>query len=230
MRFFKYGEKGSEILAIVLPGSVQRSSAVKEGDEYEFIELAPGAFFLASKQYLADVTRKDLVAKLGAKVFDAAGTTTAKPAGTQATPAAAHGQTATAAAPRIENPKQWASAPAPQAPAKNQFENELERNGFIVVENEAEAKELSKSLEARIKTGDVKGVRGFDKKFYIVSRDFYESNVAKVMNTQPKSEFTAAEVTGIVKASESGAAALLQVMKEEGQVLEKRRGYFQIIK
>ncbi len=223
MRFFKYGEKGSEILAIVLPGSVQRSSMVKEGDEYEFIELSPGAFFLASKQYLADVTRKDLVAKLGAKVFEG------KPA-SQAQPARQAASSPTAAPARVENPKQWTSTTPPAAQSKNYFENELERNGFLVVENEAEAKELSRAMEQKIKTGDVKGVRGFDKKFYIVSRDFYESNVAKVMNSQPKAEFTAAEVTGIVKTPESGAAALLQVMKEEGQLLEKRRGYYQVIR
>jgi hypothetical protein len=225
MRFFKYGEKGSEILAIVLPGSIQRSSMVKEGDEYEFIELAPGAFFLASKAYLSDVTRKDLVAKLGAKVFESsvkpAGQTTAAPVSQTAVPAPVA---------KVESPKQWAAVGVPQSASKNYFEGELEKQGFLVVENEAEAKELSKALEARIKTGDVKGVRGFDKKFYIVSREFYESNVAKVMNSPPKSEFTAAEVTGIVKTPEPGAAALLQVMKEEGQLLEKRRGYYQIIR
>lgn len=225
MRFFKYGEKGSEVLAIVLPGSLQRSSQVREGDEYEFIELAPGAFFLASKQYLSEVARRDLLSKLGQKVFSQQ----AAKQGEEARQKQQQKPVEQPAAQQLEE-KPVIQFTSPNSIAANAFEAELEKNGFLVVDNEEQAKAVSKALEVQIKQGLVQGVRGFDKRFYIVTREFYETNAARVLGGSQKKECTAQEVAGLLKTSESGALAVLQVMKEEGDALEKRRGVFQLVR
>ncbi len=215
MRFFKYGEKGSEVFAIVLPGSLQRSLQVREGDEYEFIELAPGAFFLASKQFLHQTARHELLAKLGQKAF---GAETDRKQLQQTQAEAPAGKQAPTAGPKtIEQPI-------------TRYEVELERTGYLVIDDEDAAKAVGKALEVQIKQGLVLGVRGFDKRFYIVTREFYEANSDKIMKGAQKKECTADEVAGLLKTSEAGANAVLQVMKEEGDVLEKRRGVFQFIR
>ncbi len=233
MRFFKYGEKGSEVLAIVLPGSVQRAAQVREGDEYEFIELAPGAFFLASKQYLSETARSDLVARLGQKMFSPPD----KPQQAKATSEPARRPDSVDF--EYNTPEQHSQQPSAAKPSNSppagasavKYEQELGRTGFLVVEDEEQAKAVSKALEPQIKQGLVLGVRGFDKRFYIVTREFYESNAGKILKgTQPKTDCTPGQIAGMLKTSESGALAVLQVMKEEGDVLEKRRGVFQLVR
>lgn len=101
----------------------------------------------------------------------------------------------------------------------------LEPAGFLVLSRELDAKTFSSRHEAAIKSGDVKGVRGFDKKFYLVSRRFMEKNANKVLSLLSEDK-TSAQLAQSLKLPEDGVQALLYVLKEEGEVIEKKRGAF----
>lgn len=101
----------------------------------------------------------------------------------------------------------------------------LEPSGFLVLSGEQDAKTFSLRHEAAIKSGDVKGVRGFDKKFYLVSRRFLEKHANKVLS-QLSEDQTSLQLAQTLKLPEDGVNALLYVLKEEGEVIEKKRGAF----
>ncbi|MEK6923872.1 MAG: hypothetical protein AABW54_01370, partial [Candidatus Micrarchaeota archaeon] len=185
MRFFKHGDNG-EVLAIVLPPQLQKSSRVNEGDEFEFIEVSDGAFLLVRRKTAEFIVADAMLGKLGAKlVSNATAETARKP---------------------VED--------------KAEFSRELEKNGFIIVE-EPLAKSASAALEQQIKSKQVLGVRGFDKRYYIVDAAFYAETAGKILkNTQ--GEFTVAQAAAATRASETACLAVLQVLKEEGEVIEKK--------
>ncbi|MBI4361348.1 AbrB/MazE/SpoVT family DNA-binding domain-containing protein [Candidatus Micrarchaeota archaeon] len=101
----------------------------------------------------------------------------------------------------------------------------LEPSGFLVLSGELDAKTFSSRHEAAIKSGDVKGVRGFDKKFYLVSRRFFETNARRILSALSE-EKDSLELSQTLKLPEEGIKALLYVLKEEGEVIEKKRGAF----
>lgn len=102
--------------------------------------------------------------------------------------------------------------------------NKLFSQGFMIAEDQAMANFLNDRLTAAKKTMDVVGVRGFDRKYYIVTRQ-------KLAELQPrmlvllKKEKTLAELAVEFK-SEDLSKAILEVIKENGDVIEKRKGVF----
>ncbi len=101
--------------------------------------------------------------------------------------------------------------------------------GFAVILNEEEARNLSQKLEKEIKAKNVLGVRGFDKKFYIVSIDFFKHNASKIIKLLGSRELSLKEISTATGLEEAGCNACLQVMKDAGEVIEKRRGVFKVI-
>jgi hypothetical protein len=206
MRFFKYGK----ILAIALPEGMRKSADVKEGEDYEFARIEPGVFLLISRKTVEEKVVKSALAQALSNL--------AKPAA---------GKPAQAPVPLEEPVKEAPRYPKTQSPARRS----LERNGYAVALNEMEAKELSRELEADVRSGNVKGVRGFDKKFYIVTTEFFSKLAPKISKAlEGKKEMPLKDIAEALKVEPTAALACLQVMKEMGDALEKRREVFALVK
>ena len=205
MRLFKHGDS----LAIVVPDSITRAAGLKEGEELEFFQTDKGVFVLLTKNVLSQQVKESIIADLVTKT----GSHKITPPSPTPTPVT------------LQPPTMPAAAPVVLA------RNPLGPKGFIVIDTELEAKQLSNRLEKEIKSGDVVGVRGFDKKFYIVSTALYQSLAPKIENLlKNKDTITATEAAQTLNLEEPCAIAILQVMKEQGELIEKKRGVFAPIK
>ncbi len=98
-------------------------------------------------------------------------------------------------------------------------------SGFKVLVNEMDAKSFSALHEAAIKSGQIKGVRGFDKKFYLCSRTFFEQHAPRILSAL-KQEKPVPVLSAEVKLTEDAVLALVYLLKDEGEVIEKKRGVF----
>lgn len=99
-------------------------------------------------------------------------------------------------------------------------------SGFTVLEDESSAKALSQQFESLIKSGHIRGVRGFDKKFYLATSAYYETTCAKILAALKEKGKTAETLSADLKVPLSGCLTVLYLLKEEGEVLEKKRGEF----
>lgn len=124
-----------------------------------------------------------------------------------------------------------------RAPEKS-FENKekpfpdftLEKDGFVVVKNEMRAKALSEELRDRIKAGEIKGTRAFTGEFYIVLSDLLESaeeKVIKEMKAAKKYELSA--LSAKIGLTETLVKIAMEFLKEEGQIIEKKKDSYQYI-
>jgi hypothetical protein len=122
--------------------------------------------------------------------------------------------------------KQPVFQPREAAPMQsNDLSNILKRQGFIVINDKNQARMLSESLSQEMKNGAVAGVKGFDNKFYIVTRTYL--NQAQVAITKALTEdLDAPSVAAAVKLDPDGCLAVLRIMSEAGEILEKKRGVF----
>ncbi|MGC8652340.1 MAG: hypothetical protein ACP5UH_03780 [Candidatus Micrarchaeia archaeon] len=108
----------------------------------------------------------------------------------------------------------------------NNYMEILESQGYIVLSNEAEAANVSATLEESIKQGLVIGTRAFNKKFYIALRGFlnrYAPKIVKLIEQRPMGAVEIAQKVGI---EPDGARAVLYYMAETGDVTEVRRDIF----
>jgi len=99
---------------------------------------------------------------------------------------------------------------------------------YLILNSEDEARQLSKGLAEKIKCGDVVGVRGFDKRFYVVSRDYLEKT-APVVKEAAGGGAELKTIASRSKLAPDACLAVLTVLQEEGEVIEKKRGFYSVV-
>lgn len=206
VRFFKHGDA----LAIALPDSVRQRVTVKEDEDYEFIAIEPGVLALVSRSALEQRVRSSLIAELGGRINGQAKTAPARQ--TTTTPSA---PTSTAII-------------GPLTP--DTVRDALGKQGYLVLDNENLMKTLAKPLERDVKDGKVIGVRAFDKRYYIVTSEYYSKGAATMARALTEGEKPVVEVAKACAMPEMGCMAVLQVMKDFGEVIEKKRGVYALVK
>ncbi len=145
-----------------------------------------------------------------------------------------------------EGAKPAAQAPAPAAPPPQQpqqpkrwerqitqgpggYLNALEANGFLVVENQAEASTISAELEESIRRGLVIGTRAFNKKYYITLKSFVNKNAMKIVDALGSKATKVSDVSKATGIDEEGIRAILYMMAEQGEVTETRKDIFKVV-
>jgi len=98
--------------------------------------------------------------------------------------------------------------------------------GYMVIENENEAKRAVSVLHEQIKSGEVLGVRAFDHKFYVATRAFFMANEGKVHKVLTKEGKSVEDVAAGIKLPPEAGRVLLTLMSDSGDILEKKRGLF----
>ena len=101
----------------------------------------------------------------------------------------------------------------------------LIRQGYLVISDKNEARALSERLAQEMKNGSVAGVKGFDGKFYIVTRNYLVKAQALIA-TALKENMDAAGIATATKLEPEGCLAALRVLAESGEIIEKKRGIF----
>lgn len=227
MRVFKHGDS----LAVVIPPAIKASSQVGENDEFEFFELEPGILVMVSKSKLSAAVKEKATTLLLKKAMDAPASASDS---TYATPADA------AAQPPFSRRQNSYSGPVPQfvsaaelaksAPVANKsIDAILGGNGYAILD-EAAAKIASKELESYLSHGDVYGAKGFDNKFYVISREQFEPLAEKIVSRITRgTEIVPEKAAGALKEDPVKVACCLHVLKERGDALEKKRGIFMLL-
>lgn len=100
----------------------------------------------------------------------------------------------------------------------------LEKEGYAVVEGEAEARRLSEELRPRRR--DIRGFRGFDRKYYVVKNSFIMKHAKRIRESLGEGNKTADQVAAATGLPKGACIAILTIMNEEGEVIEKRKGVF----
>ena len=121
--------------------------------------------------------------------------------------------------------------PAPEgAGAEPLPDSSLEKDGFEVVRAESRARLLGEQFRQELKEGDVKGIKSFDGNYYFMNRERYEEAAAK-MNGFFAGQQQAGldEICAGTGLENAVARAVLEFLKEEGSLIEKRKGFYQYI-
>jgi antitoxin component of MazEF toxin-antitoxin module len=121
------------------------------------------------------------------------------------------------------------AAGASSSAAYDNPEESLEKLGYAIVEREQDAKLLSERLNPQIKSGELMGVRGFDRRFYLARKGFYVAVSERLEKAlRGKKSRTVPEIAHDAKVKEDECAVVLNLMREEGEVLEKKRGTYEL--
>ena len=106
----------------------------------------------------------------------------------------------------------------------------LLKNDYLIIDNKTEAQKLSAKLKEEIKSGEVRGTRGFDGKFYIATSDFYNKHRAAILKVLEKNKIAnLKQINTETKLNESACLVILRLLDEKGEIIEKEKNMFSLI-
>lgn len=116
-------------------------------------------------------------------------------------------------------------ATAPESPLKKM----LFAKGFLSIENEFQAREASSEFAKEISSRAILSANSFDKKAFLLTRSFFDENAPKLMRALKDKDLQLAAIVEVTKLPQDACSALLCVLEEQGEVLEKRKGIFHLV-
>jgi hypothetical protein len=122
--------------------------------------------------------------------------------------------------------QQQAVRTVPQAPQKALYA-ELVKTGWMIIPNIREAEQFTLDLKAAGVAHNVKGMRGFDGKYYIATTQFLASSYEKMRaELEKKGEMHISEFARGLGMELDAARVVLTIATESGEIFEKRRDVF----
>ena len=100
----------------------------------------------------------------------------------------------------------------------------LDKKGYAVGTSK-DLKDIIDKNKSAIKSGKIKGLKGFDGRFYIARMD-YVFKMSPLIVAQLDKERTIEEIAGNLKIEPDAVRTVLHILAEAGDVIEKRKGVY----
>jgi hypothetical protein len=109
------------------------------------------------------------------------------------------------------------------------IEERLERDGYLIIEDARDAEKICGEFDKGIRAGDIIGTRGFDKRFYIARKSLFINLIDKVKQSMRRGANNVSDISRELKLSEPAIIVMLEIMKDKGDAIEKRRGTYGLV-
>lgn len=117
-----------------------------------------------------------------------------------------------------------ANRPSPPPPASSQ-RMDIFSDGYVVFEDARAAAQFSEQLRRQGKSSTVLALKGFDGKFYAVTKSYFSKNAPLVLKALEEPQ-NAENIAKTCKLPPPACSAILHLLSEQGDVVEKRKGIF----
>lgn len=117
------------------------------------------------------------------------------------------------------------------APEKESNAYNLGADGFMIIKGKDGASRASHEFERDIKEGLLRGIRSFDGNYYLIQTDLLIPYLNKsVMSFAQKENQTIEELAQNLKVSKVLTRIVCEFLKDEGELMEKKKGIYHYIK
>ncbi len=116
------------------------------------------------------------------------------------------------------------------AEKKSPVDYTLEKDGFLSTTNTEKAKSLSYEFKEKIEEGELKGIKNFEGTYYLIETNLLGAYSQKINQALIEKELSLPELAKQVNISEELTKIICEFLKEEGEIIEKRKGKYQYIK
>jgi hypothetical protein len=105
----------------------------------------------------------------------------------------------------------------------NQIE-QLKKLGYMVLADEVQAKLQMQNIKEQIKDDEIRGVRGFDKRYYVAKKSFLKKYEEPIFSLLDENISNASKIASKLNLDSDAVTAFFVILSDEGLVFEKRRG------
>jgi hypothetical protein len=110
-------------------------------------------------------------------------------------------------------------------------EYSLDRDGFLVTKNAEKAKQISQEYEGMIRQGMLKGIKTFEGNYYLIQVDLLTAYTDKIIVVLGNAQtMNLEDLSKGINASQILTKIICEFLKEEGELLERKKGQYTYIK
>jgi len=102
----------------------------------------------------------------------------------------------------------------------------LERQGYVVIDNQNTARRISEDIASRGKKRDITGIRGFDRRYYVLKTSFFVRNQLKIKAVLKGGKKNLDDISKESGLDKQACTGILAIMNDNSDVIEKRKGVF----
>ena len=106
----------------------------------------------------------------------------------------------------------------------------LKTDGIMVVKSQNLVRKISEEREKEIKEGNLRGLKSFDGNYYIIENELLERHLGKALEEFRKKESQGlGELAKNAGVSKMLAKVVCEFLKDEGEIIERRKGEYSFI-
>lgn len=107
-----------------------------------------------------------------------------------------------------------------------ELKKNLKVDGFLVLKDVEEVRKISYVTRDDINKGDILGIRGFDKNYYIFTKEAFEKVKKQIFDSMVSETITYDELLENTKMSKDKLNGALELLKEQSDIIEIHSGIF----
>lgn len=102
------------------------------------------------------------------------------------------------------------------------------KNHFAILKDNKDLQDFKQEFEEKVSSGKIKGIKSFDGNTYVVDLELFLDIKEKILS-QETTSFTLDEISLKLNKNKELIKAVLEILKEEALILEKRKDSFFIV-
>jgi len=102
------------------------------------------------------------------------------------------------------------------------------QSDYMIISDQRTAYETMEQMKESVKKGEWMSVRGFDEKYYFVSREAFDRVGSKVVAALKQGDLELKDLPGVCDEGEGICKAVIEILKEAGDVFEKKKGLYSL--
>lgn len=102
------------------------------------------------------------------------------------------------------------------------------KNNFVILKNHKDTEDFKREFEEKVNSGQIKGIKSFDGNTYVISLELFVEIKDKILSYSTQS-FTLEEISIKFNKEKELIRTVLEILKEEALILEKRKDQFFIV-
>lgn len=105
----------------------------------------------------------------------------------------------------------------------------FKQNDYVIIKSQKDINLFGDRYKTQIQSKEIIGLKSFDGFYYIITKELYEDLKSRFISLSLENDFSIDEVSDKLKVNKDISKILLEVLKEDCIIIEKRKGIFKVV-
>jgi len=107
-----------------------------------------------------------------------------------------------------------------------ELKTKLNENNYLCINDVEDVRKISYVTRQEINSGEILGIRGFDKNYYIFKKELFEKNKTEILNQFEGESRSLDSLIDRTKLPKDQILGIMEILKEQADIIETQQGVY----